>query len=48
MAKSHQRSNREIRKPKKEKPKPVAQASTFALSPSKANPKAGRVGNQKR
>jgi hypothetical protein len=48
MAKSHQRSNREIRKPKKEKPKPVVQASTFDLTPGKANPNKGSVGKQKR
>lgn len=29
MAKSHQKSNREIRKPKSEKPKPAVQASPF-------------------
>jgi hypothetical protein len=48
MAKSHQKSNREIRKPKMEKPKPVVQASTFGLTPGKSNPKKGSVGNQKR
>ena len=48
MAKSHQKSNREIRKPKMEKPKAVVQSSTFDLTPGKANPKKGSVGKQKR
>lgn len=42
MPKGHQTSNREIRKPKADKPKaPVAQASPFDLKPGKANPKKG-------
>jgi hypothetical protein len=39
MARNHQRSNREKRKPKAEKPKPVAQTSPFERGPGMGNPK---------
>lgn len=49
MAKSHQKSNREIRKPKSDKPKPVAtQASPFERVQGAANPKKGSAGKQHR
>lgn len=35
MAKGEQRSNREKKKPKQEKAKPVAAASAFAVPPGK-------------
>ena len=35
MAKGQQRSNREKKKPKQDKKKPVAAASTFSLPPGK-------------
>lgn len=39
MAKGQQRSNKEAKKPKAEKPKPVA---TSSFSDKKAKPKAGK------
>ena len=48
MAKSHQKSNREIRKPKSEKPKPAVQASPFERGAGAANPKKGSAGKQQR
>ena len=38
MARGYQRSNREKRKPKTEKPKPAAQTSPFERGPGMANP----------
>ena len=35
MAKGQKKSNREIRKPKQDKPKPVAAAPSFLAPPSK-------------
>jgi hypothetical protein len=40
MAKGQQRSNREAKKPKAEKPKPAAATSSF--TDKKAKPKAGK------
>lgn len=48
MAKGHQKGNREIRKPKSDKPKPIAQASPFDLKPGVANPKKGTADKKKR
>ena len=48
MAKSYKKSNREIRKPKQEKIKPVAQASPFDMEPGKINPKKGSAGKAPR
>jgi hypothetical protein len=39
MACGHQRSNREKRKPKAEKPKPAAQTSPFERGPGMGGPK---------
>lgn len=47
MAKSHQKSNREIRKPKSAKPKPAASAASPFEKPQ-AMGKKGRGGNQGR
>lgn len=46
MAKGYQKGNREIRKPKSDKPKPVAQPSPFDLTPGTANPKKGSAGKK--
>jgi hypothetical protein len=45
MARGYQTSNREKRKPKAEKSKPVAQTSVFERGPGMAEPK--RAGRKK-
>lgn len=39
MARGYQKGNREKRKPKAEKPKPVAQTTPFERGPGMAGPK---------